>query len=518
MAQEFTYVPSRTGRRFFEAEVGTYLYKGIRGVPGSGKSVICNWDMRYKAEMQPPFFDPACEKNVRWTRWFIGRNTFPALKGTTLKTWLNWFPLSLTEVHESSPMKGVFEAPSLHGDGTLVRMELVFYATDSDNFEKDLDSLEVSGAYINEAAGVEWRKIHKVQERCGRFKPPGASAQGWRGLSFGVIMDTNTPVETSWWKQMEEAKLPRMLWFVQPPAMIRTRDAEGRVTYVRNDEANSRKYGTSGPCENVEHHDEGWDYYEKQLTGADEDYIKMRLLNQFGKSKDGLPVYPEWSDDVHATDGPLERIPGIPLLLGMDFGRNPAAVLGQMSRTGQLQILDEVTAFNMSVPQFVNEMLIPKLSNEYGWPNVSLAAFGDPAGMNPGEMYDQTCMEYLNARGIPCVKPESLKNNDFAVRRDAVGSLLRSNWRGTPSLLVARRCKTLCMGFNGDYCYRKMRTADGSDRFADRADKNEFSHVHDALQYLVVGAVGGSVDYSKPQGREDWSGLCGAGVVTPVCV
>lgn len=518
MALNFTYKASKTGERFFNAELGTYLYKGIRGVPGSGKSVICDWDMRFKAEMQPLFFDETSGKNVHWSRWFFGRNTFPALKGTTLKTWLDWFPSVLTEVHESSPMKGLFEAPSLRNDGSIVRMELVFYATDSDNFIKDLDSLEISGAYFNEAAGIEWEKIHKVQERCGRFKPPGASAQGWKGLSFGVIMDTNTPVETSWWKEMEERQEPRMLWFIQPPALIRTKNAAGKIIYLRNDEKNSKIYGTSGPAENVENHNEGWDYYEKQLIGADEDYIKMRLLNQYGKSKDGLPIYPEWADDIHATDLELPIIRGVPTLLGLDFGRNPAAAIGQMTRMGQLQIQKELTAFNMSVPQFVNEMLIPCLVNEFNWPYRPVVGFGDPSGMNKGEMYDETCIEFLNSKGIPVAKPEHLKNNDFEVRRDSVGNLLRSNYKGVPSLLVSRKCKMLCMGFNGDYCYKKMRTADGSKSYSDKADKNEFSHIQDALQYLVVGAIGGSVDYSKPQKREDFSNLVGNGATMAMCV
>ena len=261
------------------------------------------------------------------------------------------------------------------------------------------------------------------------------------------------------------------------------------------------------------------DYYEKQLNGADEDYIKMRLLNQYGKSKDGLPIYPEWSDDIHAAKGELEIVPGLPRLIGMDFGRNPACVIGQMTRMGQLQILDEITAFNTSVPQFVNDLLIPKLTNEYNWPVASVMCFGDPAGMNGGEMYDMGCIEYLNNRGIPCAPPESLKNNDFNVRRDAVGGLLRSNYKGTPSMLVSRRCRMLISGFNGDYCYKRMRTADGSPKYSEQADKNEYSHVHDALQYLVVGACGGSVDYSRPMGRaEDFSGLCGSGATQAMCV
>ncbi len=513
---DYTYIPPPTVKKFLDVPTGSFLYMGIRGVPGSGKSVGCDWRIRFDAEKQPPFWDDTTKQWVRWSRWFFGRNTYPALKGTTLKDWLDWFPSVLTEVHESSPMKGVFECPSLHQDGSIVRIELAFYATDSENFMKDLDSLALSGAYFNEAAGISWEKIHKVQERVGRFKPPGASAQGWKGLSFGVIMDTNTPVESSWWKELEQDKKPdRMIFFVQPPAMIRMKDEFGKIKYVRNDEENAKKYGMPGPAENVEHHNEGWDYYEKQLIGADEDYIKMRLLNQFGKSKDGLPIYPEWANDIHRTDEEMEISKGLTLLVGMDFGRNPAAVFGQMTRMGQLRIFGELPAFNMSVPQFVNELLLPKLMSDYGFPYVNVVCFGDPAGQNSGEMYDIGCIEFLNNKGIPTIPPESLRNNDFNVRRDAVANLHRSNYKGTPSLLVSSACKMLIAGFNGDYCYRKQRTSDGSSKYSEKADKNEYSHIHDALQYLVVGATGSSTDYSKPvsiRNDNQFIGMSGSGV------
>ena len=182
--REFTYVPSRTGRLFHNAVLGSYEYKLIRGVPASGKSIACVWDMRYKAEMQPPFYDARTGRMVRWSRWGVFRKTFQALKRTTIKDWLDWFPAEgATELHESPPINGVFEAPSIRNDGTWVRMELVYYATEARTFMQDLDSLSLSGAYFNEAADIEWEHIHKVQERTGRFKPPGASASGaWKGL------------------------------------------------------------------------------------------------------------------------------------------------------------------------------------------------------------------------------------------------------------------------------------------------------------------------------------------------
>jgi hypothetical protein len=57
---------------------------------------------------------------------------------------------------------------------------------------------------------------------------------------------------------------------------------------------------------------------------------------------------------------------------------------------------------------------------------------------------------------------------------------------GKPALLIDRRCPTLIKGFEGGYAYKRMEVS--GERYADKPDKNMFSHVHDAAQYLFLGA------------------------------
>ena len=57
---------------------------------------------------------------------------------------------------------------------------------------------------------------------------------------------------------------------------------------------------------------------------------------------------------------------------------------------------------------------------------------------------------------------------------------------GKPVLLIDRRCTQLIKGFEGGYAYKRMQVS--GERFADKPDKNMFSHVHDAAQYLFLGA------------------------------
>ena len=47
-------------------------------------------------------------------------------------------------------------------------------------------------------------------------------------------------------------------------------------------------------------------------------------------------------------------------------------------------------------------------------------------------------------------------------------------------------CVNLKKGFNGGYHYRRLQTS--GDRYDEKPMKNKYSHIHDALQYMMLGA------------------------------
>ena len=57
---------------------------------------------------------------------------------------------------------------------------------------------------------------------------------------------------------------------------------------------------------------------------------------------------------------------------------------------------------------------------------------------------------------------------------------------GKPAFLIDRRCQQLIKGFEGGYQYKRMEVS--GERYSDKPDKNMFSHIHDALQYMMLGA------------------------------
>ena len=483
----FTYKASPTCAAFHRAPVEAYDYKGIRGGVASGKSVSCCLDIFLKSNDQT--VAEIDGKKIRWSRWLVGRNTFPALKQTTIETWLQWFPQ--TVMHWSPPIKGRLEIPCIYNDGTIVRIDLEFYALDSNTIKNDLMSLELSGAWINEASQTDWEIIHLANSRIGRFQP----VKGVMLKSFGTIRDTNAPSDSNWWYKKEQLEKPdRMLWFIQPPAMILVKAKDGSDLYLDNNAENAKKYGLM-PAENVENLRDGFGYWRKMLVGGDPDTIKRLVLNQYGTSWDGLPVYHEWDVAFHKRYN-LPFMRGLPLHVGFDFGRTPAAAFLQVGEDGIVRVLGECVSKGMSIQQFIEELLRPYMIKKFGWPNCRVYGWGDPAGGNMGNEFNLSCINVLNAYHIPTQVAPGLKNNDFNIRRDAVGDLMRQVYKGVPAFQVDACCENLIAGFNGGYCYKRIRTMTGAgeERFADAPDKtNPFTHVQDGLQYGVLGALRGSV-------------------------
>lgn len=185
------YVPVPTGLLFHRARE---LIKGIRGPVGSGKSVACCIEIFTKSCGQVAHPD-----GVRRSKWLIYRKYKADLELTTLPTWLEWFPQ--TEMKYDDPMEGVYRCLHPSGDGTLVEMQLIFLGLDSPASVRKLKSLEISGAWGNEAPQVDWRIHSMVYQRTGRYPKKEGSLRFPR---LGLLLDGNSPHESNWWRVRAE--------------------------------------------------------------------------------------------------------------------------------------------------------------------------------------------------------------------------------------------------------------------------------------------------------------------------
>ena len=435
----------------------------LKGPVGSGKTSSCLMELFTRSQEQ------CAVDGVRRTRWAVIRNSYPQLQSTTIRSFMDWFPVEAfgTPV-QTSPISHTLTI-SL-SDGTRMEAEFLFIALDGPDAEAKLKSLEVTGAFINEASEIRRAVFDLLTSRVGRYPAKRDGGCTWSG----IIMDTNPPDIDHWiYTLFEEQRPDGFTIFHQPP-------------------------GDSPAAENLDNLPDG--YYERLTAGKKPEWISVYVRGEYGFSFDGKPIFPEYIDATHCR--PLRPDPKFPLVIGLDFGLTPAAVIAQ-NRDGQWLILDELIGENVGAVAF-GEALKVKLAGDF--PGFEIGnIWGDPAGMARAQTDERTIFSVLRKVGIHARRAPS---NDFTLRREAVASTMtRLTMLGEPGFLLDPRAKVLRKGLAGAYCFKRVQVA-GDERFKDTPDKNEYSHVADALQYcLIGGGAGDSVRYrmNRPLPERDVS-------------
>ena len=444
------------------------FFRGLRGPVGSGKSVACCIELFRRALMQKPN-----NKNQKKSRWAVIRNTNPQLRTTTIKTWLDWFP-------ENEWGRFIWSVPYTHRiqKGNL-DIEVIFLALDRPEDVKKLLSLELTGVWINEAREIPKSIIDACSMRVGRYPSVKDVGASW----FGVICDTNAPDEDHWWSIMsgdaplpeyipeEEAKLlvKPDIWsfYNQPSAMIEHKDQDGLI----------HKYTINPKTEN--HKNLNPAYYKNIIMGKSRSWIDVYIMNRLGTIESGKSVYSQFNETTHISSKPLAPIKGYPIWVGLDFGLTPAAVFAQRQSFGKWIIFREIIGIDIGAIKFA-EILKQEMS-VIG--NFDYNIYGDPAGEQRAQTDETTPFQILRAAGVKAIPAPT---NDITMRTESVNAALTRMQDGKPCFKIDKRCVVLIKGFNGGYQYRRMNVV--GDRYEEKPNKNRYSHVHDALQYLFLGA------------------------------
>ena len=445
--------------------------RGIRGPIGSGKSVACCIELFRRANEQHPGND-----GIRRSRYAVIRNTNPELRTTTIATWLSWFPENEWGAFRWSPP---FTHHIKRGD---VDMEVLFIPLDTAEDVRKLLSLELSGVFCNEARELPKSIIDGATSRVDRFP---SKKDGVGCTHPFVIMDTNAPEEDHWWPIMSgEVPTPEYIsaeeslmlikpdnwkFFTQPSAMNEKRNERGDIL----------GYDINAEAENLEN--VGERYYNNLIRGKTKSWIDVYVLNRLGTIQEGKPVYEGWKQETHVAREPLEASELLPVVCGIDFGLSPAAVFLQRTPSGRWLCLAELVSHDMGARRF-GEVL--RLFSAEHLPDMAVEFFGDPAGDFRAQTDETTPFEILRTVGV---KARPAPSNDPVVRIEAVNGTLARLVDGEPGFLLdGEKCPVLKAGFEGGYHYRRLQVS--GERFDDRPHKNRFSHVHDALQYALLGA------------------------------
>jgi hypothetical protein len=256
-------------------------------------------------------------------------------------------------------------------------------------------------------------------------------------------------------------------FYTQPPAMVEEKNGDGDVVLAEN-RANLTP-----------------EYYNKIITGKKKDWIDVYIMNRLGTVSEGKVIYPDFNDQVHIAKDEIGVAAGRAIYVGLDFGFHPAAVFAQRFSRGQWNIIDEIVADDLSTPAFAREIKA-KLKELMTDDRQEVKIYGDPAGdqRTPGREDKATSFKILKTNGI-IARPAP--TNDPTIRIEAVKQVIDRMLDGRPALLVSPKCVTLKKGFTSGYCRRRINSK-GAPRYEERANKNKYSHPHDALQYLMLGA------------------------------
>jgi hypothetical protein len=443
-----------------------YLF--IRGPVGSGKSSGCIWHIVLNA-----FKQRVAPDGIRYSNYGIIRASYPALKSTVVKSWKIWFR-DLVKIIYDTPIRGVMTLD--HPDGvTTCQIDLNFIALDREEDVNKLQSLELTGCHINEAAEIPPGVHQMLKSRINRFP---AKKDGGVTDPF-IICDYNSVPSDHWlYTLAEETEAPKHNFYHQPPALLKVDPGEGHIV-----DAAGNYYKVNPDADNIENLED--DYYEDQVYGADPDWVNVMILNNYGELRTGKPVYPEYIDSIHYDAKLTDAQLGLPIIIGMDLGLTPAAAFMQLTPTGKLIIFDEIVTEDCSIRKFCEDYLKPHIQNNYSRFNFMLII--DPAATIRSQNDARSASEIIGGSpplgsGLPY---RTAKTQNELKRREAVVYFLRK----VNGFSIGPKCPYIRKGFISEYKYEKKRVAVSNVRgsnhqnFKEKPEKNLFSHVHDAIQY-----------------------------------
>ena len=410
----------------------------LMGPVGSGKSVASCFEVIRRASQQAPN-----KQGIRKSRVAIVRETARQLQDTTIKTFLDWFPTGVCGNFMRTTKTFFFKV----GD---VECEVMFRALDDADDVANLNSLELTFAWFNECRDIHPDIMDAMSKRIGRFPSAKDGGPSW----FGMWGDTNPPTMDTWWYYQMEGL-----------------DSKDGVSPNDNGwQVFKQPSGRSPHAENIENLPEG--YYDTQ--GRSDEYVRVYVDGEYGLSSAGQPVYKYFRPDYHIAGQTLRPIiNGVrPIVIGMDLGLTPAAVIGQQDPRGRTLILDEAVSFDMGIQRFVRTILKPLIFERFSGAPVMIIC--DPAGIQRAQTDERSAVDIIKAEGLR-VMPA--KTNSVSARLSSVDDYLMRQVDGDAAFLLDPKCTQLKAAMMGGYRFHKKNG---------NIEKNKHSHVAEALQYLML--------------------------------
>lgn len=408
----------------------------VIGPYGSGKTYAMIQEVFRRCAEHPPGPD-----GIRRTRVAIIRNTLTSLKQSVIPDIEQMLgPIINYKISESTIQIRVGD---IHSDWLLLPLE-------DQKDQRRLLSLQLTFAWLAEFRELDYNIVSAVTGRIGRYPSRANVKDYW----FGIFGETNPFSEDSpWYDNLVLNKPEGWEVFNQPG-------------------------GRTPEAENVENLPPG--YYDDIALGKPKEWIKVHVDAQYGDSLAGTAVFAKsFSKDMHTGTG-LKLDHNRTILIGLDTGRNPAAVVGQVDSWGRLVIGLEAHGMNMGMEKFISTELRPKMLQMFG--NAKAFVIVDPAAKQRSQIGEESVLQALHRLGFNTVLAPT---NNIDPRLRAVDRHLNLLLGDRSGLIVdSDHCPDLVRAMLHDYRYPRKRNGE----YEEKPEKNHpASDLADALQYLCLG-------------------------------
>lgn len=411
---------------------------------------------------------PETLPGLRRVKFTIIRRLYKDLEKTTMASWNQWYPRTMGTWRGAAGDPATHDLVMRHASGHgRIELRVEFVALGELRIEEALRSYETSYIFVDEVDTAAENTLSFCYQRAGRY--PRETVAINPKMVWGSC---NAPPEDNWVVRD----------FIDDPK-------PGHVLY-------RQPSGLSPQAENLEILGAG--YYRKLAEVLPPFERKRFIENIPGLSRGAEAVYEEFNPDLHVAPAPLDPIPGRPLIVGMDAGGTPAAVVMQIAANGQRRILAEISTHakehgSITGPTRFGEVLAELLASRFR--GFSPRGIADPsAAFGADKAAGEASWIDIVARtaGIPVAPAPT---NAPTVRQEALRLPMQRLIDGrAPGLLVCPSCRLLKRALASDY--RWVVTAG---RRTGQVLKNWASHLTEAAQY---GALDGGA-YHEVLARTD---------------
>lgn len=453
-----TYTPPKSAKDFLQSEAFISL---IVGPVGSTKTTAGIMKIAYHAAQMAKGRD-----GIRRSRAIWVRNTREQLRDTSIPDVLRWFPDGQAGTYLKSEYKFLLRFDD-------VECEILFRGLDDSNDVRRLLSLQASFGILDEFREINPDIFNALQGRLGRYPSK---------------LDNNVGCVT------DNGKSNAHIWGMTNPPDMDTFWEDFLTNPPDNAEVFFQPSGLSPEADWLEFLPD--DYYDNLAQGKSEDWVDVYIHAKFGKSLSGQPVFRSFTRDQHVSKEILKPLStSTPLIIGVDAGLTPAAVITQVLWDGRVVVYNALISEGMGALRFVREKLKPLLANKF--PGYRSLIVIDPAAFQRAQTDERTVADIYKAEGFQ-VKPS--KTNAITARIAAVDKYLTRTVDGKAGLLICPDgAAPLVQALAGKYRY-KVNTKGERDESPEKS--HPWSDVADAFQYACLHADGGETFGSMLQSSE----------------